>query len=68
MVKDFKTTLSLAVAQIDRNNTELRNQKVNMMKDALDMKDKAIARIEKLFKELTSKTELLYKTHTLKES
>ena len=54
-VNDLKTNLSSVVAQINTNFIELGKQKVDMLKEAQDMKDKTIAKIDKLFQETTSK-------------
>ena len=64
-VSDFKTNLSSVVAAIDLNFKELGKQKVDLVKGAQDMKDKSIAKIEKLFHEMTSEIKSTYKAHTL---
>ena len=63
-VSDFKTILSSVAAQIDLNFTELGKQRVDLLKDAQDMKDKGIAKIEKLFQEVTSEIKSTYKART----
>ena len=63
-VSDFKTNLSSVAAQIDLNFTELGKQRVDLLKDAQDMKDKGIAKIEKLFQETTSEIKSTYKART----
>ena len=63
-VSDFKTNLSSVAAQIDLNFTELGKQRVDLLKDAQDMKDKGIAKIEKLFQEMTSEIKSTYKART----
>ena len=63
-VSDFKTNVSSVAAQIDLNSTELGKQRVDLLKDAEDMKDKGIAKIEKLFQEMTSEIESTYKART----
>ena len=63
-VSDFKTNLSSVAAQIDLNFTELGKQRVDLLKDAQDMKDKGIAKIEKLFQEVTSEIKSTYKART----
>ena len=63
-VSDFKTNVSSVAAQIDLNFTELGKQRVDLLKDAQDMKDKGIAKIEKLFQERTSEIKSTYKART----
>ena len=63
-VSDFKTNLSSVAAQIDLNFSELGKQRVDLLKDAQDMKDKGIAKIEKLFQEMTSEIKSTYKART----
>ena len=63
-VSDFKTNVSSVVAQTDLNITELGKQRVDLLKDAQDMKDKGIAKIEKLFQEMTSEIKSTYKART----
>ena len=63
-VSDFKTNVSSVAAQIDLNFTELGKQRVDLLKDAQDMKDKGIAKIEKLFQEMTSEIKSTYKART----
>ena len=63
-VSDFKTNLSSVAAQIDLNFTELGKQRVDLLKDAQDMKDKGIAQIEMLFQEMTSEIKSTYKART----
>ena len=63
-VSDFKTNLSSVAAQIDLNFTELGKQRVDLLKDAQDMKDKGIAKIEKMFQEMTSEIKSTYKART----
>ena len=63
-VSGFKMNLSSIVSQIDLNVTELGKQKDVLLKDAQDMKEKRITKIEKLFQETTSETESAYKTNT----
>ena len=63
-VSEFKTNLSSVVTQLDRNVTDLGQQKVNLLQNAQDLKDKGIAKIEKLFQEITSETKSTYKTYT----
>ena len=63
-VSDFKTNLSSVAAQIDLNFTELGKQRVDLLKDAQVMKDKGIAKIEKLFQEMTSEIKSTYKART----
>ena len=53
-VNDFKTNLTAVVAQIELNVTGIGKQSEDLLKDAQDLKDKAIAKIEKLFHEMTS--------------
>ena len=64
-VNDFKTNLSSVVTQMDLNITELGNQSVDLLKDAQDLKDKSIAKIEKLFQEMTSEIKSTNKARTL---
>ena len=64
-VNDFKTNLSSVVAQMGLNITELGKQGVNLLKDAQDLKDKSIAKIEKLFQEMTSEIKSTNKARTL---
>ena len=63
-VSDFKTNLSSVAAQIDLSFTELGKQRVDLLKDAQVMKDKGIAKIEKLFREMTSEIKSTYKART----
>ena len=63
-VSDLKTNLSSVAAQIDFNFTELGKQRVDLLKDAQDMKDKGIAKIEKLFQEMTTEIKSTYKART----
>ena len=63
-VSGFKDNLSPVVSQFDLNVTELGKQKVDMLKDAQDLKDKSIAKIENLFQEITSEIKSTHKTHT----
>ena len=63
-VSDFKTNLSSVAAQIDLNFSELEKQREDLLKDAQDMKDKGIAKIEKLFQEMTSEIKSTYKACT----
>ena len=63
-VSDFKTNVSSVAAQIGLNFTELGKQRVDLLKDAQDMKDKGIAKIEKLFQEMTSEIKSTYKART----
>ena len=64
-VNDFKTNLSSVVAQLGLNITELGKQSVDLLKDAQDLKDKSIAKIEKLFQEMTSEIKSTNKAQTL---
>ena len=64
-VDDLKTNLSSVVAQTDLNMTELGKQSVDLLKDAQDLKDKSIAKIEKLFQEMTSEIKSTNKARTL---
>ena len=64
-VNDFKTNLSSVVAQMDLNITELGKQSVDLLKDAQDLKDKSIAKIEKLFQEMTSEIKSTNKARRL---
>ena len=64
-VNDFKTNLSSVVAQINTNFIELGKQKVDMLKEAQDMKDKTIAKIDKLFQETTSEIISTYNAQNL---
>ena len=63
-VSDFKVNLSSVVAEIDLNVTELGKEKVDMLKDAQDVKDKSIAKIEKSFQEITSEIKSTHKANT----
>ena len=63
-VNDFKANLSSVVAEMDLNITELGKQKVDMLKDAQDMKDKSSAKIEKMSQEIKLEAESTYKTRT----
>ena len=63
-VSGFKDNLSSVVSQFDLNVTELGKQKVDMLKDAQDLKDKSIAKIENLFQEITSEIKSTHKAHT----
>ena len=63
-LSDFKVNLSSVVAEIDLNVTELGKEKVDMLKDAQDVKDKSIAKIEKSFQEITSEIKSTHKAHT----
>ena len=65
-VSDFKTNLSSVVSQIDHNITELGKQQVHSMKEAQDLKDKAITKVDKLFRDMTSEIKSTYKLHTSK--
>ena len=62
-VSGFKDSLSSVVSQFDLNVTELGKQKVDMLKDAQDLKDKSIAKIENLFQEITSEIKSTHKAH-----
>ena len=53
-LNDFKTNLSSVVAQIGLNIIDLGKQSVDLLEDAQDLKDKSIAKIEKLFQEMAS--------------
>ena len=64
-VNEFKTNLSSVVAQMDLNVTELGKQSVDLLKDAQDLKDKSISKIEKLFQEMTSEIKSTNKARTL---
>ena len=64
-VNDFKTNLSSVVAQININFVELEKQKVYMLKEVQDMKDKTIAKIDKLFQEMTSEIISTYKAQKI---
>ena len=63
-VSDFKVSLSSVVAEIGLNVTELGKEKVDMLNDAQDVKDKSIAKIENIFQEITSEIKSTYKAHT----
>ena len=63
-VSYFKVNLSSVVAKIDLNVTELGKEKVDILKDAQDVKDKCIAKIEKIFQEITSEIKSTHKAHT----
>ena len=63
-VSGFKDNLLSVVSQFDLNVTELGKQKVDMLKDAQDLKDKSIAKIENLFQEITSEIKSTHKAHT----
>ena len=63
-VSGFKDSLSSVVSQFDLNVTELGKQKVDILKDAQDLKDKSIAKIENLFQEITSEIKSTHKAHT----
>ena len=63
-VSDFKVNLSSVVAKIELNVTELGKEKVDMLKDAQDLKDKSIAKIENIFQEITSEIKSTHKAHT----
>ena len=63
-VSDFKAILSSVVAQIDLNSTELGKQKEDALKDADDIKNKVIDKINELFKDMKSETKSKYKTYT----
>ena len=63
-VSDFKVNLSSVVAKIDLNVTELGSETVDMLKDAQDVKDKSIAKIENIFQEITSEIKSTHKAHT----
>ena len=63
-VSGFKDNLSSVVSHFDLNVTELGKQKVEMLKDAQDLKDKSIAKIENLFQEITSEIKSTHKAHT----
>ena len=63
-VSGFKDNLSPVVSQFDLNVTELGKQSVDMLKDAQDLKDKSIAKIENLFQEITSEIKTTRKAQT----
>ena len=63
-VSDFKASLSSVVTQIDLNSSELGKQKEDTLKDADDIKNKVIDKINELFKDMKSETESRYKTYT----
>ena len=63
-VSDFKTNLSSVVSQIDHNIAELGKQQVHSMKEAQDLKDKNITKVDKLFRDMTSEIKSKYKSHT----
>ena len=63
-VSGFRTYLSSVVAQIELSVTDLEKQQANLVKSIQDLKDKSIAKIEKLFQEITSETKSTYETHT----
>ena len=65
-VSDFKTNLSSVVSQIDHNIAELGKQQVHSMKEAQDLKDKIISKVDKLFQDMTSEIKSTYKLHTSK--
>ena len=64
-LNDFKTNLSSVDAQIDLNITDLGKQSVDLLEDAQDLKDKSIAKIEKLFQEMASEIKATNKARTL---
>ena len=64
-LNDFKTNLSSVVAQIGLNITDLGKQSVDLLEDAQDLKDKSIAKIEKLFQEMASEIKSTNKARTL---
>ena len=59
-VSHIKANLSSVVAQIDHNITELGKQQVGSLKDAQDLKDKVIAKVEKKFQDMTSEINSTY--------
>ena len=63
-VSDFKVNLSSVVAKIHLNVTALGKEKIDMLKDAQDAKDKSIAKIENIFQEITSEIKSTHKAHT----
>ena len=60
-VSDIKNSLSSVVAQIDHNITELEKQQAGSLKDAQDLKDKVIAKIDKKFQDMTSEIKSTFK-------
>ena len=62
-VSDFKVNLSSVVAKIHLNVTELGKEKVDMLKDAQDVKDKSIAKIENIYQEITAEIKSTHKAH-----
>ena len=64
-LNDFKTNLSSVVAQIGLNISDLGKQSVDLLEDAQDLKDKSIAKIEKLFQEMASEIKSTNKARTL---
>ena len=64
-LNDFKTNLSSVVAQIGLTITDLGKQSVDLLEDAQDLKDKSIAKIEKLFQEMASEIKSTNKARTL---
>ena len=61
-VSAFKSSLSSVDAQIGFFVTELGKEKVDSLKDAQDLKDKIIAKINKLFQDIKSEQESACKT------
>ena len=59
-VSDIKANLSSVVAQIDHNITELGKQQVGSLKDAQDLKDKVIAKVDKKFQDMISEINSTY--------
>ena len=63
-VSDFQINLPSVVAQIDHNIADLEMQQMGLLKDVQDLKDKVIAKIEKLCQETTSEIKSTYKAKT----
>ena len=63
-VSNFKVNLSSVVAKIGLIVTELGKEKVDMLKDAQNVKDRSIAKIENIFQEITSEIKSTHKAHT----
>ena len=61
-VSNFKTGLSTAVSQMDRNIAELGKQRLDLIEETLDMHDKIISKVDKLFQKIKSEIESKYKT------
>ena len=56
-VRDFKTNLTSVIAELDLNITELGKLNADILKEVEDKKDKAMAKLDKLFQEMKTEAE-----------